>query len=108
MLQNYSEDVHGALLFTALETCSALQASKTQTISNTAVATIQQLALSIFERLAAEDGKKANSCLRTFGLHVSGELKDPSKVEEITVNNERISVSAVAYDNYRVRKTMSS
>jgi hypothetical protein len=46
--------------------------------------------------------------MRTFCLYLSGELKEASKVEEITVDNERISISAVAYDNYRVSNTTSS
>ena len=33
---------------------------------------------------------------------MSGESKEASKVAEITVDDERISVTAVAYDNYRV------
>lgn len=82
LLQSYSDNVHGDLLFVALETCSALQISKTQAISSTAAATLQQLVLSVFERLNADPAAT-------------------NAFTEITVNNRQVSLTATANDAYR-------
>ncbi|KAF2401313.1 endosomal peripheral membrane protein-like protein [Trichodelitschia bisporula] len=86
LLQNYPEDVKGGLLFTALQTCSSLQTSKTPSVGGTAAATLQQLVTSLFESLVVED-KRA--------------LELPT-VTEVTGDGKQIAVRAVAFDAYRV------
>ena len=67
----------------ALETCSTLQASKTQAISGTAAATLQQLVVSVFERLNAGHG-------------------DDQTVTEVSIKDRKFSLTVAAYDAYRV------
>ncbi|EAW10636.1 putative endosomal peripheral membrane protein (Mon2) [Aspergillus clavatus NRRL 1] len=55
LLQHYSNDLGGELLASTLEICATLQASKTLAVSSTAAATLQQLVVSTFERVADED-----------------------------------------------------
>ncbi|GFG24049.1 protein MON2 homolog [Aspergillus udagawae] len=55
LLQHYSNDLGGELLASTLEICATLQASKTLAVSSTAAATLQQLVVSTFERVAEED-----------------------------------------------------
>ncbi|GIJ81862.1 hypothetical protein Asppvi_000365 [Aspergillus pseudoviridinutans] len=55
LLQHYSNDLGGELLASTLEICATLQASKTLAVSSTAAATLQQLIVSTFERVAEED-----------------------------------------------------
>jgi hypothetical protein len=55
LLQTYAADIYAALLFTTLEICGALQASKTPVVSSTASATFQQLVSTVFDRIADDD-----------------------------------------------------
>ncbi|EAW24930.1 putative endosomal peripheral membrane protein (Mon2) [Aspergillus fischeri NRRL 181] len=55
LLQHYSNDLGGELLASTLEICATLQTSKTLAVSSTAAATLQQLVVSTFERVAEED-----------------------------------------------------
>jgi hypothetical protein len=56
LFQHYADALSGELLARTLEICATLQNSKTVAVSNTAAATLQQLVVSIFERVAKEDG----------------------------------------------------
>lgn len=58
LLQNYAADISGDLLITPLSICFALLSIKNTIIVNTASATLQQLIISVFDKVAAED--KAN------------------------------------------------
>ncbi|KAJ5659540.1 hypothetical protein N7507_005991 [Penicillium longicatenatum] len=55
LLQFYSNELSGDLLANTLEICATLQASKQIAVSSTAAATLQQLVVSTFERVATED-----------------------------------------------------
>ncbi|KAJ1328199.1 dimerization and cyclophilin-binding domain of Mon2 [Microdochium nivale] len=55
LLQNYSADIKGDLLVTALNICFILQTSKNGIINNTSAATLQQLLVSVFDKVATED-----------------------------------------------------
>lgn len=57
LLHNYSDQLSGELLAHTLEICATIQVSKVAAVSNTAAATLQQLVISAFEKVAAEDGK---------------------------------------------------
>lgn len=61
LAQNYPSEVRGDLLSTTLQICSTLQNSKNFAVSNTAAATLQQLIISIYERVVSEDGKYPSS-----------------------------------------------
>ena len=56
LLQNYPAEIRGELLSTVLQICSGLQNSKNSAVSNTAAATLQQLVITVFDRVATEDG----------------------------------------------------
>ncbi|KAL1895397.1 Endocytosis and vacuole integrity protein [Sporothrix stenoceras] len=55
LLQLYAGDISGDLLITSLNICFVLQASKNVVVNNTASATLQQLLIAVFDKVAAED-----------------------------------------------------
>ncbi|KAH7312245.1 FtsJ-like methyltransferase-domain-containing protein [Stachybotrys elegans] len=55
LLQNYAADIKGELLMTALNVCIVLQSSKNAIVNNTSAATLQQLIVSVFDKVVAED-----------------------------------------------------
>lgn len=57
LLSNYSADVKGELLVTALNVCFILQSSKNAIVNNTSAATLQQLVVSVFDKVVAEDSE---------------------------------------------------
>ena len=59
LFQNYAEDLKGELLAAALNICTILQASKNGIVNNTAAATLQQLVVSVFDKIVAEDSMYA-------------------------------------------------
>ncbi|KAF2735242.1 hypothetical protein EJ04DRAFT_465256 [Polyplosphaeria fusca] len=86
LLQNYPNDVRGELLSSTLQICSALQNAKNFAVSNTAAATLQQLVISIFDRVASEDEKA---------------LEIPTTVE-VRVDGDNIAVRSAAHDAYKM------
>lgn len=56
LLQNYSAEIRGDALSSVLQICSSLQSAKNFAVSNTAAATLQQLVIVVFDRVASEDG----------------------------------------------------
>ncbi|KPM42590.1 hypothetical protein AK830_g4001 [Neonectria ditissima] len=57
LLQNYASDLQGNLLVTVLNICFTLQSSKNAIVSHTSAATLQQLVVSVFDKVVAEDKK---------------------------------------------------
>jgi hypothetical protein len=57
LLANYSADVKGELLVTALNICCVLQSSKNAIVNHTSAATLQQLVFSVFNKVATEDSE---------------------------------------------------
>jgi hypothetical protein len=55
LLQNYSSELKGDLLVTTLNICFILQSSKNAIVNNTSAATLQQLVVSVFDKVVAED-----------------------------------------------------
>ncbi|KAF2223056.1 hypothetical protein BDZ85DRAFT_121017 [Elsinoe ampelina] len=88
LAQNYSEHLTGDLLAAALRVCAALQNVKTLTVSAVAAATLQQLVVSVFDKVAAEDAQSRGS---------SG-----SQVAQIDSDGSTISLRQAAFDAYRV------
>jgi hypothetical protein len=64
LLQNYADDLKGPLLALALNICTILQGSKNAIVNNTAAATLQQLVVSVFDKVVAEDSESiaASGC----------------------------------------------
>lgn len=56
LLQNCPAEIRGDSLSSVLQICSSLQNAKNFAVSNTAAATLQQLVIVVFDRVAAEDG----------------------------------------------------
>jgi O-phosphoseryl-tRNA(Cys) synthetase len=55
LLQNYAADIKGDLLVTALNICFTLQSSKNAIVNHTSAATLQQLVVSVFDKVVTED-----------------------------------------------------
>jgi hypothetical protein len=60
LFQHYADDLNGDLLGSTLEICAALQNTKTAAVSNTAAATLQQLVVSVFEKVSSAGGSCTN------------------------------------------------
>ncbi|THX90037.1 hypothetical protein D6D05_00832 [Aureobasidium pullulans] len=86
LAQNYSDDLKGDHLAAALQVCAALQNVKAATVSGVAAATLQQLVVSVFDRVAVEDeaGDKVPIVTRISG------------------GDGPIALKEAAYDAYRV------
>ncbi|KAI1826786.1 hypothetical protein F4861DRAFT_46179 [Xylaria intraflava] len=89
LLQNYANDIKGDLLVTALNICFILQTSKNGVVSNTSAATLQQLVMTVFEKVTTEDTSAA----------------DAEFVGEAPVDNgDSVQLRAAAMDAHRVFK----
>ncbi|KAL2161882.1 hypothetical protein VTH06DRAFT_7666 [Thermothelomyces fergusii] len=86
LLSNYSAEVKGDLLVTALNVCFILQSSKNAIVNNTSAATLQQLVVSVFDKVVAED--------KSGGGH--------PPVGEVPGRDGNIPLPAAALDAYRV------
>ncbi|KAI0536927.1 endosomal peripheral membrane protein [Xylaria digitata] len=89
LLQNYAKDIKGDLLVTALNICFILQTSKNGVVSNTSAATLQQLIMTVFEKVTTED--KSTSDTEIVG-------------EAPTGNGENVQLRAAAMDAHRIFK----
>ncbi|KAL7790462.1 hypothetical protein V8C37DRAFT_384498 [Trichoderma ceciliae] len=86
LLQNYSSDLNGDLLVTALNICFILQSSKNAIVNNTSAATLQQLVVSVFDKVVAEDKNGSDA-------PIAGEV--PS-------GDGKVGLRAAALDAYRI------
>ncbi|KAI0395228.1 hypothetical protein F5Y17DRAFT_207737 [Xylariaceae sp. FL0594] len=89
LLQNYATDIKGDLLVTALNICFILQTSKNGVVNNTSAATLQQLVMTVFEKVTAEDKSSSNT-------EVVGEAP--------VGPGEKVQLRAAAMDAHRVFK----
>ena len=92
LLHSYSAEMKGELLFALLQTCSSLQVSKNSAVSSTAAATLQQLVISVFDKLAIED-KTA--------------LEIPVTAE-VSIGEESVALRPMAHDAYRIFHDVSA
>ncbi|KAJ8602917.1 hypothetical protein MRB53_042301 [Persea americana] len=90
LVQNYSEELRGDLLGSALQVCAALQGAKVSTVSAVAAATLEQLVAAVFGRLAEEDDHAA----------------DDAPVVEVPGRNGNFSLKPAAHDAYRVLRDL--
>ncbi|KAK6356414.1 hypothetical protein TWF718_000774 [Orbilia javanica] len=86
LLQNYAFNIKGKYLEETLAICSSLQGTKVAVVNSTAAATLQQLIISVFDKVAAEDDKASEI---------------PTS-EDVSVDGETISLRPAAADAYRV------
>ncbi|KAK5987788.1 Protein MON2-like-like protein [Cladobotryum mycophilum] len=86
LVQNYSEDLNGELLVTTLNICFILQTSKNAIVNNTSAATLQQLVVSVFDKVVAED-KLGND------VPVAG---------EVPIGDHKVGLRSAALDAYRI------
>ncbi|OJD25721.1 hypothetical protein ACJ73_02911 [Blastomyces percursus] len=85
LFQYYAVDLNGPLLASTLEICATLQNSKTPSVANTAAATMQQLVVSIFDKVAKTDV-----------------MPDTVLSSSVTVNNRQIHISSASHDALRI------
>jgi hypothetical protein len=104
LLSNYSADVKGELLVTALNVCFILQSSKNAIVNNTSAATLQQLVVSVFDKVVAEDSEYLLPlCISVrYGILIGLESGDSPAVGEVPGRDGNIPLRAAAMDAYRV------
>lgn len=85
LLQNYSTDIKDDLLVTALNICFILQSSKNAIVNNTSAATLQQLIVSVFDKVVAED-----------------KSPDAPFVGDAPAHDGNVQLRAAALDAYRI------
>ncbi|KAK7993042.1 hypothetical protein PG988_001836 [Apiospora saccharicola] len=88
LLQNYATEIRGDLLVTALNICFILQSSKNGIVNNTSAATLQQLVVSVFDKVVVEDK--------------SGTGTDTHYVGEAPTQDGTIQLPSAAMDAYRI------
>lgn len=86
LLQNYATEIRGDLLVTALNICFILQSSKNGIVNNTSAATLQQLVVSVFDKVVVED--KSNI--------------DTHYVGEAPTQDGTVRLPSAAMDAYRI------
>ncbi|KAK3941430.1 hypothetical protein QBC46DRAFT_458309 [Diplogelasinospora grovesii] len=87
LLSNYASDLKEELLVTALNICFILQSSKNAIVNNTSAATLQQLVVSVFDKVVAEDKNGTDS---------------PTVGEAPVQDGTTVPLKAAAMDAYRV------
>ncbi|KAL2360320.1 hypothetical protein RJZ56_006819 [Blastomyces dermatitidis] len=85
LFQYYAIDLNGPLLASTLEICSTLQNSKTSSVANTAAATMQQLVVSIFDKVSKTDA-----------------MPDAVISSAVTVYDQQIHISSASHDALRI------
>jgi hypothetical protein len=102
LLQNYADDLKSELLAASLNICTILQASKNGIVNNTAAATLQQLVVSVFDKVLAEDSMFAlvDSGAVTY-MRIEIALQVPT-VGEAPSGDGLIQLRAAALDAYEV------
>ncbi|RKF56389.1 Protein MON2-like protein [Erysiphe neolycopersici] len=86
LLQNYAEELRGELVATTLNICTVLQSSKNSVVTNTAAATLQQLVVTVFDNVVAED--KSGQGVPTVG--------------EVVTEDGLIQLRPAALDAYKI------
>ncbi|KAI1644637.1 uncharacterized protein F4817DRAFT_346323 [Daldinia loculata] len=86
LLQNYSKEIQGDLLVTALNICFILQTTKNGIVNNTAAATLQQLVMTVFEKVTIEDKS----------------VSDGSFIGDAPTGNGDVQLRAASMDAYRI------
>lgn len=86
LLSNYAADVKGELLVTVLNICFILQSSKNAIVNNTSAATLQQLVVSVFDKVVSEDRSGSDS----------------PNVGEAPTDKGSVPLKSAALDAYRV------
>ncbi|OAX84129.1 hypothetical protein ACJ72_01495 [Emergomyces africanus] len=85
LFQYYASDLNGALLASTLEICATLQNSKTVAVANTAAATMQQLVVSVFDKVPKTDG-----------------IPDSDVSSTVTVYDQEVHISSASHDALRI------
>ncbi|KAK6846455.1 Endosomal peripheral membrane protein [Apiospora arundinis] len=88
LLQNYAVEIKGDLLITALNICFILQSSKNGIVNNTSAATLQQLVVSVFDKVVAEDKSTAQAQAHYVG--------------EAPTRDGAVQLPSAAMDAYRI------
>lgn len=86
-----------------------LQASKTIAVSSTAAATLQQLVVSTFERIAIDDSKLPLEIPRLIDLFPNLPLETPDSSKQtvnVVVDDSTVTIGHFSYDALRVRQSL--
>ncbi|KAI9884383.1 MAG: hypothetical protein M1823_003837 [Watsoniomyces obsoletus] len=86
LVQYYGSELNGESLGKTLLICSELQTSRTAVVHSTAGATLQQLVVAVYDKLANEDGQPA----------------DGPTESTVSLAGKEVQQRAAAYDAYRI------
>ncbi|KAK6335574.1 hypothetical protein TWF696_002344 [Orbilia brochopaga] len=86
LLQNYASSISGRHLEETLAICSSLQGTKIAVVNSTAAATLQQLIISVFDKVSAEDDQAS----------------EIAPCETVSIDGETIPLRPAAADAFRV------
>jgi hypothetical protein len=104
LVQHYPSEVRGDLLSTILQICSELQNAKNFAVSNTAAATLQQLVIASFDRVASEDGNDLFCSLVVLADKFTERSLEIPIVTEVKGDDGTVPVRPAANDAYKVRE----
>lgn len=88
-----------------------LQTSKTIAVSSTAAATLQQLVVSTFERIAIDDSKLPLDIPKFIDLFPNLLLETPDSSKQtvnVVVDDSTVTIGHFSYDALRVRQSLYS
>lgn len=106
LIQNYPSEIRNDLLSTILQICSGLQSAKNPAVSNTAAATLQQLVITVFDRVISEDGMTLVPPSLESGTNtVSERALEVPIVTEVKGDDGLVPVRPAANDAYKVHQT---
>lgn len=109
LLQNYSSDLNGDLLVTALNICFILQSSKNAIVNNTSAATLQQLVVSVFDKVVAEDSESSDLLSIYPSILTKSENNNDAPIAgEAPSGDGKVELRAAALDAYRVSNQSTS
>ncbi|KAI6778229.1 uncharacterized protein J7T54_004124 [Emericellopsis cladophorae] len=102
LLQNYSSDLKGDLLVNALNICFTLQSSKNAIVNNTSAATLQQLVVSVFDKVVVEDSGSRVPRDQKVMLKRPESGKDISTAGVAPTSDGEVELGTAALDAYRI------
>ncbi|OJD14800.1 hypothetical protein AJ78_04888 [Emergomyces pasteurianus Ep9510] len=85
LFQYYASDLNGAFLASTLGICATLQNSKTVAVANTAAATMQQLVVSVFDKVSKTDA-----------------MPDSNVTSTVTLYGQEVHITSASHDALRI------
>lgn len=103
LVQNYPAEIRGDALANVLQICSALQSTKNFAVSNTAAATLQQLVISVFDRVSTEDGETDRFLCKSLAHYQPEKSLEIPTVADAPADDGTVPVRPAAHDALKVK-----